>query len=200
MENLETRAVAEANNPPKKWAVERAWSSTLAETGHVPVVNAFLEHYSSLKPALTTGEAMFVIFLMKHKWDEAAPFPSYQRIARMMGVSHKMARRYAANLEKKGYLERERYPSLSNRFHLSKLFGALEGVVAETRRNRRQPEPSKHRGNDHPRAQFWHGGRPVPLKGLYSCKLCGELKALNAGDVLPPRCADLPTAWFGPKP
>jgi hypothetical protein len=94
----------QASHPAKKWAVARAWTPRLAKTGYVPVVNAFLdlEHYSRLEPhALSTAEAMFVILLMKHKWNEETSYPSYRRMARMMGVSDKMVRRYAANLEQK---------------------------------------------------------------------------------------------------
>jgi hypothetical protein len=73
-----------------------AWSPALANTRYVAVVHGFLEHYASMKPyPLTTGEAMFVVHLMKYKWGEDAPFPGYKTLARQMGVSDKMARRYA---------------------------------------------------------------------------------------------------------
>jgi hypothetical protein len=72
-----------------------------------------------------------VIHLMQYKWDEAAPFPGYKRIARLMGVSDKMARRYALSLEQKGYLLRVARRSKTNLFDLRRLFVALEKRVAE---------------------------------------------------------------------
>src|ERR1041385_3193935 len=72
----------------------------------VPVL--FLRFYAHLRPyALTVAEAMFVIQLMDFKWGEAARWPSYKKLAQRMGVSDKMVRRYAAQLEQKGYLKRE---------------------------------------------------------------------------------------------
>jgi hypothetical protein len=174
----------------KKWAVALAWTPRLAKTGHVPVVNAFLEHYSSLEPhALSTAEAMFVILLMKHKWNEEAPYPSYRRIARMMGVSDKMVRRYAANLEQKGYLVREAQQALPNRFDLRKLFAALEEALEIDRHARLSGKAA------------WRRGQRVEYAGTYSCKVCGESRYFNVGDLFPSRCNDdIPTAWFGPKP
>ena len=114
-----------------RFSISRAWTPALAKTRFVPVVRAFLENYSSLRPfSLTHGEAMFVIHLMQHKWDEAAPFPGYKRIARLMGVSDKMARRYALSLEQKGYLVRVARRSKTNLYDLRRLFVALEKQLA----------------------------------------------------------------------
>jgi hypothetical protein len=115
-----------------RYSIARAWTPALAKSRFVPVVRAFLENYSSLKPfSLTHGEAMFVIHLMQYKWDEAAPFPGYKRIARLMGVSDKMVRRYALSLEQKGYLLRVARRSTTNRFDLRRLFAVLEKTIAE---------------------------------------------------------------------
>jgi DNA-binding MarR family transcriptional regulator len=104
-----------------------AWSPTLAKTRYVAVVHGFLDHYANLKPySLTLGEAMFVVHLMRYKWGEDAPFPGYKSIARQMGVSDKMVRRYAKNLEGKGFLKREIRQANTNRFDLEPLFRALE--------------------------------------------------------------------------
>lgn len=114
-----------------RYSIARAWTPALAKSRFVPVVRAFLENYSSLKPfSLTHGEAMFVIHLMQYKWDEAAPFPGYKRIARLMGVSDKMVRRYALSLEQKGYLLRVARRSTTNRFDLRRLFAVLEKTIA----------------------------------------------------------------------
>jgi|SRR5229473_2038755 hypothetical protein len=53
---------------------------------------------------------MFILHLMSFKWSEQAPYPSYKTLAKRMGVTDKMVRRYAAGLEDKGQ------PVLENRF------------------------------------------------------------------------------------
>jgi DNA-binding MarR family transcriptional regulator len=98
----------------------------LKEDGFVPVSTFFLENYHRLKPFdLTYGEAMFVVHLMRYKWDESAPFPAYKTIAQRMHVSTKSARRWAQSLEQKGYLKREMRVGETNRFHLTGLLDAL---------------------------------------------------------------------------
>jgi hypothetical protein len=49
-----------------------------------------------------------------------------------MGVTDKMVRRYAANLEGKGYLRREVRIGSTNTFHLNPLFAALAGCTRRT--------------------------------------------------------------------
>lgn len=117
-------------NDHKPWSVERAWGPVLSKS-FVPIATAFLENYASLQPPISTGEAMFIIQLMRHKWNEDAPYPSYRRIASRMGVGEKAARRHAASLEAKGYLVRERRQSQTNLFRLEALFIALEKRVEE---------------------------------------------------------------------
>src|ERR1039458_4773263 len=79
----------------------------LFREGWLSVPTKFLRSYTALNPPLSSGEALFVLQLMTFKWDDAAPFPSYGRIAKTMGVTDKMARRYAQSLQKKGYLRSE---------------------------------------------------------------------------------------------
>jgi Helix-turn-helix domain len=99
--------------------------------GWVGVPDAFLRLYAKLKPyALTVGEAMFVLELMAYKWSEDAPFPSYKSLAARMGVTDKMVRRYAANLEGKGYLHREGRIGTTNTFNLTPLFASLAAAVS----------------------------------------------------------------------
>jgi hypothetical protein len=109
-----------------KYSFEKRWAASLKADGFVPVSTFFLENYHRLQPFdLTYGEAMFVIHLMQHKWDENAPFPAYKTIAHRMHVSTKSARRWAASLEQKGYLKREMRVGATNRFHLKGLLDAL---------------------------------------------------------------------------
>ena len=88
--------------------------------GWVGVPDSFLRLYPVLKPySLTVGEAMFVLQLMSYKWSQNAPFPSYKSLAARMGVTDKMVRRYAANLEGKGYLRRTARIGSTNTFDLN---------------------------------------------------------------------------------
>lgn len=113
--------------PPKKYTFERKWTPKLKSAGFVSISTFFLENYHRLKPYdLTYGEAMFIIHLMQHKWDEGAPFPAYKTIASRMHVSVKSARRYAASIEKKGYLKRRVRIGETNRFDLKGLMLALD--------------------------------------------------------------------------
>lgn len=92
----------------------------------MPVPSQFLFHYASLKPhSLTAGEAMFVLHLMSFKWGAEHPFPGYARLAKRMGVTDKMVRRYAKSLVDKQYLIRRPREGKSNSFDLTPLFDAL---------------------------------------------------------------------------
>jgi hypothetical protein len=103
--------------------------------GWVGVPDSFLRLYARLKPyALTVGEAMFVLELMSYKWSGNAPFPSYKSLAARMGVTDKMVRRYAANLEGKGYLRREARIGSTNTFDLNPLFTALAAALEEEKK------------------------------------------------------------------
>jgi len=120
----------------KKRSVASRWTAALAATGHAPVTRGFLRNYSQLKPALSHGEAMFVIHLFDFKWDNAAPWPGYSVLAKYMGVSPKQVRRFAKSLEDKKYLLREQREAQTNRFHLDGLFQALEKLIAEGKARR----------------------------------------------------------------
>ena len=93
--------------------------------GYLPVPRLFLERYAHLEPPLNSGEALFVLHLMDFKWDSDYPFPSYRTMARRMGISARMARTHAQNLENKQYLRRVAREGRTNRFDLSTLFEAL---------------------------------------------------------------------------
>jgi hypothetical protein len=113
------------SHPTRSAAARWGGDEELFKEGFLSVPHRFLRHYASLEPPLTSGEALFVLQLMTFKWDEAAPFPSYDRIAKAMGVTHKMVRRYAQRLQRKGYLRREFQMRATNKFDLTGLFRAL---------------------------------------------------------------------------
>ena len=62
---------------------------------------------------------------MTFKWEAEASYPSYDTIAKRMGVTDKMVHRYAQSLQKKGYVQRLFQKRGPNRFDLSGLFRAL---------------------------------------------------------------------------
>jgi DNA-binding MarR family transcriptional regulator len=108
-----------------RWTSEEVFCN-----GFLAVPTLFLQRYGSLKPyELTPSEAMFVLELMSFKWSSAHPFPSYKSIAARMGVSDKMVRRYAQQLETKGYLIREMRKNRTNRFDLTGLLNALHSLA-----------------------------------------------------------------------
>jgi helix-turn-helix protein len=108
-------------SPTERWGGD----NVIFDEGFLSVPVRFLRRYASLNPPLTAGEALFVLQLMTFKWERAAPFPSYNTIARVMGVTDKMARRYAQGLEKKRYLIRQFQRRAPNKFDLTGLFDAL---------------------------------------------------------------------------
>jgi DNA-binding MarR family transcriptional regulator len=106
----------------------------LFDQGFVAVPTRFLQLYANLKPyPLTAGEAIFVLQLMSFKWTADAPFPGYKRIAKRMGLTDKMVRKYAQSLEAKGYVKREKRVSSTNRFDLTGLFYALRAAVEQNK-------------------------------------------------------------------
>jgi hypothetical protein len=113
--------------PPARTVADR-WTSELVKGGHVAVARTFLRNYSKLN--IRPNEAMFIIHLIDFKWTQAAPFPTYKRLAEYMGVSDKQVRRLAQSLQVKKLLHREVRQAKPNRFHLDKLFAALEELKA----------------------------------------------------------------------
>jgi DNA-binding transcriptional regulator YhcF (GntR family) len=111
--------------------VAARWTPTIAKLGWTPISIFFLDNYHRLVPPIKYSEAMFVIHLMRYKWDDNAPFPSFGTLAEKMNVSPEAVRSYARSLQKKGYLYRENQIGLTNRFHLDKLFTALEVLAAK---------------------------------------------------------------------
>ncbi len=99
----------------------------LVKDGWTPVSDFFLENYSRLNPPITTTEAMLIIQLMRHKWDENHPYPAFKTLARRMGITDTAARNHARSLEvRKNYLVRIKRVGMPNLFDLSPLFAALE--------------------------------------------------------------------------
>jgi Helix-turn-helix domain len=118
------------SHPTRSAAVRWGNKPDLFTDGFVAVPHRFLHRYASLNPALSGGEALFVLHLMSFKWDRELPYPSYKTIAQRMGITDKMVRRYAQSLDKKGYLRRQYQVRSANRFDLTGLFEALSRLAA----------------------------------------------------------------------
>lgn len=124
------------------------WTPRLAELGWTPIADFFLDNYHRLEPRLKYSEAMFIIHLMRHKWDGEAPFPSIGTVAQKMGISVQAARALARSLERKRLLVREGVIGGTNKFHLGKLFRALEHLSQKDEKGgeqRTSAEPSQPR-------------------------------------------------------
>jgi len=107
------------------------WTLNLASAGWTPISDFFLENYHRLPSPLKYSEAMFIIHVMQHKWDKAAPYPSFGLIAKRMGVSAEAVRLLARSLDKKGYLYRQKRVAQTNKFYFDGLFAALEKLKAD---------------------------------------------------------------------
>ena len=125
LEEAAAPKAAGGSHPTRSAAARWGKARDLFNEGFVVVPNRFLRQYASLRPALSAGEALFVLQLMTFKWDEKLPYPTYKTIAERMDITDKMARRYAQSLDRKGYLHRQYQKRAANRFDLSGLFEAL---------------------------------------------------------------------------
>jgi DNA-binding MarR family transcriptional regulator len=132
----DTEAPDKAKERPRR-SIARRTTERLVSRGFCAVPSFFLKNYHRLPPAvpggrqLTSTEAMFIIHLLDHKWDEQAPFPSLEMLSVRMGVTSRALRKAVAHLEACGLLERSPGPRRKNRYDLTKLFEALERIMDE---------------------------------------------------------------------
>ena len=120
--------MAEATKLRNARDVATRWTPALSRNW-TPISDFFLDNYHRLSPPIKYQEAMLIIHLMRHKWDAAAPHPGFPTLAKRMGISPQAARLHARSLETNGYLSREMRVGETNRFHLNKLFAALERLM-----------------------------------------------------------------------
>jgi hypothetical protein len=118
--------VAAVKRPPADITARWGGDSILMSRGWVGVPVSFLESLDEFRPhRVGIAEAMFIICLMAHKWDERAPFPGYKKIARWLGKSESYVRKLARTLETKGFLKRIDRIGDTNAFDLTPLFTKL---------------------------------------------------------------------------
>ena len=111
-------------------SIANRWTTKLVSGGWTPISTYFIDNYHRLNPRLSSLEAMLIIQLIRHKWDERDPHPTFTTLAKRMGISATATRNHARSLEKKGYLRRIPTQGSSNHFDLKPLFAALERLLA----------------------------------------------------------------------
>jgi hypothetical protein len=130
-------------------SIAKRWTPTLIKGGFTPVSTYFIDNYHRLAPTLSSLEAMLVIHLMRYKWDERHPHPTFATLSKKMGVTPTATRNHARSLEKKRFLNRLATQGSPNEFDLKPLFDALERLyLADEQHGKRGPQV-----NDEPLAQ-----------------------------------------------
>ena len=120
--------VAGGSNPVTNHSLAVRWGSAqLFDEGFVGVPAALLARYAKL--GLSTGAFVFVLELIVFKWNEQAPFPSYNTLAQRMGITTEMTRRHAKSLESKGMLKRIGHTGQNNSFDLLPLTNSLKKLL-----------------------------------------------------------------------
>lgn len=117
----------QSNKP--QYTVARRLSKELAKDGFTTVPSLFLEYYNTLN--VSSSEAILVVHLLSHKWTEKNPFPTFDRLAKRMGMSPTAVRNHARSLEKKGLVKRIHRVGRSNEYDLAPLFRVLESLGAK---------------------------------------------------------------------
>ena len=128
VESFKKRDVLDAVIEHNRSSIGDRWGSEeVLFDGVLGVPTLFLKIYSRLKPyPLTTGEAMFALQLMSFRLTSSTkPSPSYKTLAGRMGISEKMARRYAKQLHDKAYVIRIARSSETNEYDLDGLLHAI---------------------------------------------------------------------------
>ena len=125
------------------------WTPLLAKTNHTVLVNGFLDYYSTIRVTpegeeealrLRAPDAMLIIHLMRYKWDQKAPHPSYAWLADNMGVTIPAIRKILRKLEKMKLVIRDERREATEKgngallgqyFKMDGLFQALEAKIGE---------------------------------------------------------------------
>lgn len=116
------------------------WTPKLAARGFTAIANDFLDYYQFLE--ITNPEALFIIFLMRHKWDAKHPFPGYKSVGARMGVAPRRTQQIALQLEKKNLIVRVARTgrARSHAFDLTPLFERLEHIVDTVEKAKKDKE------------------------------------------------------------
>jgi len=116
----------------KVGSVQKIWGKELGQKW-TPVSDYFLENFHRLaNGSVSPSDAMFIVMLMRFKWDDRNPYPALTTVAKSMNRSVRYVRQTCARLEKAGLLQREKSSKGGrNRYNLQPLFDALEAQKAQ---------------------------------------------------------------------
>lgn len=108
------------------------WTTRLS-TPFVPVSAFFLGNYHRLGPVggggLSATQVLFIVHVLSFKRSAAPPYPSVATLAKLLGLSERRVQQTIRELKALGLLETSPGPRGCNRFHLEKLYAALEAVM-----------------------------------------------------------------------
>lgn len=113
------------------------WTPRIAEAHFTAIPECFLHNLHRLRPhagarGLNSTEALIIIQIASHKWDDRAPFPALTTIATRLGVTTRTVRAAVKRLEELGFVRRELSTTGGpSRYHLDGLHRALEALLAE---------------------------------------------------------------------
>lgn len=130
---LNPTVVVEQPSKEKSSGLDARWGVRLSKPYH-PVSRFFLQNYWRVKPhdgarGLNSSEAMLIIQILDHKWDDRAPFPSLPMLATRMGLSVRQLRATVKRLEDLGYLRRQPAENGGpNKYHFDGLINALHAM------------------------------------------------------------------------
>jgi hypothetical protein len=119
--------------------IAKQWTPMLKDAGFTAVSNIFLKHYRN-DLSITNTEAMLIIQLMQHKWDERAPYPSFKTLSHRMGLTDQQVRVHALSLVKKGLMKKTLRFGKPNLFHMEPLFTRLEEIYVD--QYQKHPDPT----------------------------------------------------------
>lgn len=113
----------------------KKWGRTLIDAGWTLVPNTFIEQQERL--GLDALDFNILLHLMSYWWEPSnKPRPSKKTIAKAVGRDPRTVQRRIANMEKKGYLKRERRDgpgkgTQTNRYHLDGLIKTATPLAAK---------------------------------------------------------------------
>lgn len=122
------------NTAPRKvgTTVADRWTRRLA-TPFVPVSAFFLANYHRLGPpgsdGLTPTQVLLLLQVLSFKRSPAPPYPSVATLAKLLGLGERRVQQTIRELKGLDLLETSPGPRGCNRFHLEKLYAALEALM-----------------------------------------------------------------------
>lgn len=108
---------------------QSVWPHTLKKSGFSQVPHALIDNMKDL--GLSSSELTLILCLLRFKWNDKHPWPSYVKLSNLMGIHHRRVRQLACDLEKKNLLRRHlrRKPgskSETNEFDIGPLISRLQ--------------------------------------------------------------------------